>query len=163
MPSKKPAQPKVQAAPVHVALLRGINVGGKNTLPMTRLAAMFEEAGCAAVRTYIASGNVVFAAKDAGKACRGVCAAITREFGFEGRIVVRSATELAEIEGANPFRKADVKTLYVGFLAGAPDPTRVAALDPARSPGDSFKVIGREIFMQLNTGAAKTKLTNAWF
>jgi uncharacterized protein (DUF1697 family) len=150
---------------VHVALLRGINVGGKNMLPMAKLVEMFEEAGCEGVRTYIQSGNVVFIAKDAGKACRGVSGAIAKKFGFEGRIVVRSADELDRVAKDHPFlsAKADLKRLYVGFLADSPDPVRVAGLDPKRSPGDLFKVIGREIFMQINTGAADTRLTNAWF
>jgi uncharacterized protein (DUF1697 family) len=148
-----------------VALLRGINVGGKNMLPMTDLARMFEKAGCTSVRTYIQSGNVVFASADGEAACRGVCGAITKKFGFEGRIVTRTAEEMDRVAKGHPFldAKADFKRLFVGFLSDSPEPARVAALDPRRSPGDLFKIIGREIFMQINTGAADTRLTNAWF
>ena len=53
------------AAATHVALLRGINVGGKNPLPMELLAGLFESIGCQAVRTYIQSGNVLFEATEA--------------------------------------------------------------------------------------------------
>ena len=56
--------------PTHVALLRGINVGGKNLLPMQHLARMFQDAGCDEVRTYIQSGNVIF---KAGRASCGRC------------------------------------------------------------------------------------------
>ena len=48
----------------YVALLRGVNVGGKNLLPMKQLAGLFEQAGCASVRTYIQSGNVLFRARE---------------------------------------------------------------------------------------------------
>jgi uncharacterized protein (DUF1697 family) len=59
--------PATELAPLHVALLRGINVSGKNTLPMAELASIFVEAGCEDVRTYIQSGNVVFRAKGMGR------------------------------------------------------------------------------------------------
>ena len=55
----------------HVALLRGINVGGKNVLPMKDLAEMFADAGCTNVRTYIQSGNVIFEAPAGAPKDRG--------------------------------------------------------------------------------------------
>lgn len=151
----------------HVALLRGINVGGKNSLPMKDLAAMFERAGCGSVRTYIQSGNVVFdapapliktlAAKIAGD--------IEKRFGFRAPVVLRSAAELDDAVRANPFVKkaADPKALHVYFLAGQPDAKAIAALDPARSSPDAFEVRGREIYLHLPNGMARTKLTNAYF
>lgn len=154
-------------AGVHVALLRGINVGGKNSLPMRELVAMFESAGASDVRTYIQSGNVIFSASPA--MARGVpdavAAAIFERFGFRAAVVTRSAAELRAIAEANPFlaRGADPATLHVVFLADEPAPEHVAALDPGRSPPDELEARGREIYLRCPNGYGRTKLTNDYF
>ena len=148
----------------YIALLRGINVGGKNSLPMADLAAMFEAAGCQSVRTYIQSGNVVFDASQAiaAKVPAVISAAISRQRGFESPVILRSGAELREAAKRNPFVKAPAEHLHVAFLDS--DPGALAAtLEPNRSPGDSFRVDGREIFLHCPKGYGKTKLTNAWF
>ena len=152
---------------VHVALLRGINVGGKNMIPMKGLAELFVAAGCAEVRTYIQSGNVVFRANDAAAAWIGaaITAAIGKRFGLAVPGVVRSAPELREAVRHNPFvgKGIDEARLFVSFLANRPDRGKVASLDPKRSPPDEFVVRGGEIYLKLLNGAGKTKLTNAYF
>lgn len=150
----------------HVALLRGINVGGRNRLPMTDLATLFREAGAEEVRTFIQSGNVVFRA-DASRAARlgaAIAKAMQADRGWSVPIVIRSAAELAAAAKGNPFLKEKVATerLHVGFLLEKPDRAQVAALDPDRSPGDRFAVRGREIFLHLPNGLARTKLTSQY-
>lgn len=150
----------------HVALLRGINVGGKNMLPMKDLAAMFADAGCTDVRTYIQSGNVVYAASAAvaRKVPTLVEAAIAKRFGFAAPIQTRSVEELRAVVAGNPLlSKHDPDVLHVIFLAKAPTAKQTDDLDPQRSPGDSFVVRGREIYVACPNGVARTKLTNAWF
>ena len=150
-----------------VALLRGVNVGGKNMLPMKDLAAMFAKAGCRDVATYIQSGNVVFGAD--AKIVKGLAAAIAKQveaqFGLRVPVVLRTAAELKKVIRSNPFLKdgADVETLHVCFLADLPGAELVAALDAGRSAPDEFSVVGREIYTRLPNGAARTKLTNAYF
>jgi uncharacterized protein (DUF1697 family) len=150
-----------------VALLRGINVGGRHMLPMAALAGMFEEAGCRAVRTYIQSGNVAFAASPsaAKRAPRVVAERIEAEFGFRPHIMMRTSDEIANIASSNPLLAAgaDVALLHVGFLDRTPDDRLVAKLDPARSPSDRFVVRGREIYVQYTNGVLKTKLTGPYF
>jgi uncharacterized protein (DUF1697 family) len=148
-----------------VALLRGINVGGKNPLPMKDLARMFAGAGCADVRTYIQSGNVIFDAPGAAKIAETVSANIEKRFGYRIPIVLRTAEQLLKTIAGNPFLKtgADVKTLYVYFLAAAPKAGAIAGLDGARSAPDVFHVRGQEIYLHLPNGMARTKLTNAYF
>jgi uncharacterized protein (DUF1697 family) len=151
----------------YIALLRGINVGGKNMVPMADLADAFAKAGCLDVRTYIQSGNVVFAA-DAATAERVpvlVPERIGRKLGFRPPVVLRTAAEFRRVTEGNPYLSddADLRLLYVMFLAGSPGRRRAAGLDPDRSPGDSFEFRGREIYLRLGTGAAKTRLTNAYF
>jgi uncharacterized protein (DUF1697 family) len=150
-----------------VALLRGINVGGKNKLPMADLAAMFIEAGCGDVQTYIQSGNVVFSTTPgtAKRIPQLVSKTIAERFGLRVPVVLRTADEFRQVATGNPFLKSgtDIELLFVGFLADLPDQRRIAALDPKRSPGDTYKVRGREIYMCLPNGAARTKLTVAYF
>jgi uncharacterized protein (DUF1697 family) len=152
-------------AATHVALLRGINVGGKNMLAMSALAKRFADAGCEDVVTYINSGNVVFRATAAlaKKLPAVITAAIAKHHELQIPIVMRTAAELAGIVAANPYAKAPLAELYVGFLATAPDAAAIARLDPKRSPPDEFRVIGGEIYLRYRNGAGTTKLTNAYF
>ena len=148
---------------LYVALLRGINVGGKAKLPMKELAANFASAGARDVRTFIQSGNVIFASGNAVATVALVTAEIARVYGYPGRIVLRSGDELNKAFLANPFTGAPVEMLHVYFLADWPDSKAVKELDAQRSPGDSFVVRGREVYLHLPNGMARTKLTNAHF
>lgn len=150
----------------YVALLRGINVGGKNLLPMEQLRRTFEALGCQKVRTYIQSGNVIFTANTAigRRVPESVNQAIRSETGLDVPVIVRSAEELAQAVRSNPFRSGDAapRTLHIAFLAKAPSIAEVAALDPNRSPPDQFKVVGREVYLWLLNGVARTRITNAY-
>jgi uncharacterized protein (DUF1697 family) len=151
----------------YVALLRGINVSGKNMLPMKELAAMFTAAGCSEVETYIQSGNVVFTA--GGRVVKRLCAEITKRieerFGHRVPVVLRSAAQMGMVVRENPFLKAGgaVELMHVYFLADAPGTEIVVGLDAGRSPGDRFEVVGGEIYLELGNGMGKSKLTNAYF
>jgi uncharacterized protein (DUF1697 family) len=154
----------MEASSRYVALLRGINVGGKNMLPMKDLAAMFVGAGCGDVATYIQSGNVVFSAVDKVVAGLGgrIAKQVEERFGMRVPIVLRSAAEIGAVIRSNPFLKAE-EMLHVCFLADQPGKDLVAGLDAGRSAPDVFAVVGREIYMQLANGVSGTKLTNAYF
>jgi uncharacterized protein (DUF1697 family) len=154
-------------ATTFVALLRGINVGGKRALPMKELVAIFAAAGCGNVRSYIQSGNVVFeaGARAATRAMAAARARILEDFGIDVPLIVRSADEMRRVIDENPFLRdgAPEKTLHVAFLADQPNAERVRALDPNRSLPDSFVVVGRDIYLRLPNGAGRSKLTNAYF
>lgn len=151
----------------HIALLRGINVGGKNKLPMKDLSRVFASLGCEDVRTYIQSGNVVFEASAAvvKSLAAKVSKRIADEFSLSVPVVIRSAREWKKTASAHPFIHEDVpdKLLHVIFLADKPKPADVRQLEPDRSPGDKFKVVGREIYACYGRGVAGSKLTNAYF
>ncbi len=154
----------------HVALLRGINVGGKNPVPMRDLAALFTAAGCGRVRTYIQSGNVVFDPPSPPAPAGAALAALLAEriearFGVTVPVVLRSAGALGAVVRANPFlaEGADPETLHVAFLADEPGAAAVARLDPARSPPDRFRVIGPDVYLSCPGGFARTRLTNDYF
>jgi uncharacterized protein (DUF1697 family) len=151
----------------YVALLRGVNVGGKNKLPMKELVAIFSAAGCSEVRNYIQSGNVIFKST-AGLAKRLpsiVEAQIQRQFGFQTRLVVRTVEELKQVAASNPFlaQGADEGLLSVMFLGNSPEAASIAKLDPDRSPPDTYVVQRDAIFLCTPNGLAKTKLSNAYF
>jgi uncharacterized protein (DUF1697 family) len=150
-----------------VALLRGINVGGKNQLPMKDLTAMFTKGGCSDVSTYIQSGNVVFRA-DADLATRIaplIQQQIAKRFGLQVPVVLRTRDELAVIARSNPWLTpdADLERLMVMFLANRPSSQSIATLDPGRSPPDEFLVRGQEIYLRCPNGFARTRLTNGYF
>ncbi len=149
----------------YVALLRGVNVGGKNKLPMADLRDIFTAAGYAAVQTYIQSGNVVFeAAPDlAERMPEIVTGAVRRRFGYETAVVVRSREELRQVVASNPFdTSGDPRLLHVAFLENAPGAEAVSRLDPERSPPDAFAVRGRNVYLHYPNGVARSKLTNEY-
>jgi len=151
----------------HVGLLRGINVGGRNRLPMKELAALFAAAGGRSVRTYIQSGNVLFAAGrgEASGVAKHVRLGIEERFGYRVPVVVRSASDFRRSFAQNPFLEegASPQYLHLGFLQDAPSPQTIATLDHERSAVDSFVVRGREVYLFLPGGMARTKLTTAYF
>jgi uncharacterized protein (DUF1697 family) len=105
----------------YVALLRAVNVGGTGKLPMTGLKAMCEEAGFADVKTYIASGNVVFTSKASEKAVK--TALDKRLQAYAGKpvgVLVRTAAEMDAVLKANPFPKAAPNRVLAIFLDQAP-------------------------------------------
>jgi uncharacterized protein (DUF1697 family) len=144
--------------PIHLALLRGVNVGGHNRLPMTDLTAMFQQAGAEQVKTYIQSGNVLFVTEQPAAVILTVELALQARFGHPMRAVWRTAEELAQVIDRCPFPEASSEALHVAFLADVP----AGDLDPERSPGDRFQVVGREVYLHLPNGVARTRLTNDW-
>jgi uncharacterized protein (DUF1697 family) len=88
----------------HVALLRGINVGGKNVIKMAALKACFEALGLEYVRTYIQSGNVLFATveSDQARLTRQIEAALSSTFNYQSRVVLRSQAEMKAIVAHAP-------------------------------------------------------------
>ncbi len=152
-----------------VALLRGVNVGGRNILPMKELVAAMGLLGLDGAKTYIQSGNIVFRATRAhgteSELRVKLEGCIEETFGLRVPVVLRTARELAEVVASNPFfaRGANEEALHVAFLAVLPTASAVATLDSLRSPPDEFVVHKREIFVHCPGGLGKTKLTNAYF
>jgi uncharacterized protein (DUF1697 family) len=151
---------------VHIALLRGINVGGRHRLPMKELIELFEAAGCGAVTTHIQSGNVMFegSAACARAASSRVAKGIEAAFGFSSPVIVRSLPAFRKAVGAHPFDGPGVEPskLMVGFLDRRPDPGSARGLEPERFLPDRVELRGSEVYLHYPNGAARSKLTNAW-
>ena len=134
---------------------------------MKDLAAIFVQAGCTNVRTFIQSGNVIFSAP--APLLKGLPELITERisarFGYRVPIIVRTSAQIGRAIRDNPFLQtgASEKALYVCFLADQPSALAVGNLDPDRSPPDAFRVLNQEIYFHLPNGAGRSKLTNAYF
>ena len=149
----------------YVAMLRGINVGGKNKIKMPELQALFVGLGHADVVTYIQSGNVVFTsrAKGAPRLASAIEKQIARDFGLEIPVVLRTKAELAKVIAGNPFANADLAKVHVTFLAQKPPAALVRALDGHSAEPDEFRVVGREIYLHCPKGYGNTKLNNTFW
>ncbi len=143
--------------PAYVALLRAVNVGGTGKLPMTELKAMCEKAGFEQVKTYIASGNVVFTS-ELGEA--KVKAALEKSLAaYAGKSVgamVRTAAEMAAVLKSNPFSKYEPARVAAFFLDAAPP---VDAADTAAGQANEVVKAGkREIYVFFPDGMGQSKL-----
>lgn len=142
-----------------VALLRGINIGGKHLLPMKQLKAQLEQLACSDVRTYIQSGNVVFrSAADPATIEQDLSAAIQASHGFAPRVLILSADELAATAAANPFAAADnaIKTVHQFFLV-APSSTATAAF-AAHATSERYHLEPRCFYLHTPDGFGNSKL-----
>ena len=144
----------------YVSLLRGVNLGPSTQLSMPRLTDVYAGLGLTSVATYIRSGNVVFAAEESPEEVRGrIESGIEGELGRDVEVVIRTATEMADIVARNPFPHADPARLHVVFLSvpvGAADlEVRLGSTDYG---SDEYAVDGREIFLHLPNGFGRSKL-----
>jgi uncharacterized protein (DUF1697 family) len=144
-----------------IAFFRGINVGGK-TLPMKQLTAALEDAGFADVRTYIQSGNVLFASRrtTAPQLEKRIGKCVAKRFHFEPRALVLSADELAQAAAANPFREADAnpKSLHLFFLARTPPSPDIEGLHRVKATTEKFELKGKVFYLHTPAGFGVSKL-----
>jgi uncharacterized protein (DUF1697 family) len=151
---------------IYVALLRAVNVGGRNKVPMGPLRDLFEDLGHHDIQTYLQSGNVVFSTSErrAGQVADVIEEAVAADLGVEARVLLRTRAQLEQVTTRNPFADVedDPAKVHVFFLADRPKKAAVAALDPDRSPSDTFHVDGREVFVHFPNGSGRSKLTAGW-
>jgi uncharacterized protein (DUF1697 family) len=150
-----------------VAMLRSVNVGGRNRLAMADLRSVVTGLGFADVATYVQSGNVVFTGPGSTAAAgRSIADRLEAELGLRVPVLVRSRAQLGRVLGAVPFAGvADGgEGVHVTFLDGPPDPSGVQELaDRAGSFGrDRCVVIGHEVYLHCPGGYGETKLNNAY-
>ncbi len=141
----------------YVALLRAVNVSGTGKLPMTELKAMCEAAGFASVRTYIASGNVVFqSAKNEAQVKKTLEAALSAYAGKPVGVMVRTATEMAAVLAKNPFAKMPGNRTVAYFLDGAP--AKDALQTVTNQSSEQLRLGVREIYAYYPDGIGDAKL-----
>lgn len=146
----------------YIALFRGINVGGNNSLPMKELVAALEALGARGIRTYIQSGNAVLDSdeEDAARLCARISSAIQQRRGFAPQVLLLTREDLARAIQENPFPEAatDHKALHAGFLAATPKTPDLAALEALRSASERFVLRGAVFYLHAPDGVGRSKL-----
>jgi uncharacterized protein (DUF1697 family) len=149
---------------IYIALLRGINVGGKNLLPMKELVAMLGDLGAQNVKTYIQSGNVVFGwkDKDTSKLANQLTAAIKKLRGFDPHVLLLELKDLEKVIQQNPFpaeaEADDSRALHAGFLAAAPERPDLKTLESLKTDSERFRLIGKVFYLHAPEGVGRSKL-----
>ena len=151
----------------HLALLRGINVGGGGKVPMAELRQLVTSLGHREVSTYIQSGNVIFTPPhdDTASLAKELHAAVTETFGVRGGVVVLSSDELASVISANPYPDEPVlKYVHGVFLPEEPDEATIqrvrdaVAHAAAEGSRDEATIVGRTLYLHTPDGFGTSEL-----
>jgi uncharacterized protein (DUF1697 family) len=148
----------------YALLLRGVNVGRKNSLPMAELRSMLAGIGCADVRTYVQSGNAAFGTKlGAAELTRSIEDALQRYMGRPIATTLRTHRQMKAIIDANPFAKIPTNPAYlcVTFLSHTPTRSEIAPLRAQDWKPELFKVTGKEIYTWYPNGQGRSPLAAA--
>jgi len=144
-----------------IALLRGVNVGGHNKLPMQALRSITEAQGASDVSTYIQSGNIVFRSSKASAASfpKKLRAAINKGFGFEPDILMIDRDKLGAVIKGNPFAAIgdDPSKLHVVFLTQPADKKRLKEVEALLSDEEQVKAVRSAIYFHAPAGVGRSK------
>lgn len=145
-----------------ISLLRGVNVGGKNILPMKELRNLLEEQGYEKVQTYIQSGNCIFESNKSSSSVisRDVVKGIAEKFGFEPSVVTISAAQLRVAIKQNPFDVAsnEPKGIHFFFLSKEHRKADIDALQKLKHPSEEFLLTKNVFYLFAPEGIGRSKL-----
>jgi len=146
----------------YIVLLRGINVGGRNTLPMKELVALLEDLGCQNIKTYIQSGNVVMEStkQTAARLSSKITLEIKKRRGFEPQVLLLELEDVEKAVATNPFPEAesDPKALHVGFLVAVPANPDLKKLESFKQENERFHLNGNLFYLHTPDGIGRSKL-----
>jgi uncharacterized protein (DUF1697 family) len=150
--------------PVIIAMLRGVNVGGHNKIKMEELRGLCKTLKLRDACTYVQSGNLIFRTdeRDLDLLAKRLQDASERKFGFRPDVVLRTASEMREVIGRNPFAKRrgiEPNRLLVTFLASEPESAareKAAQLDTAP---EELRMDRREVYIYYPNGMARPKVS----
>nr|WP_231710322.1 DUF1697 domain-containing protein [Roseibium limicola] len=156
---------EVKSMPIWVALFRGINVGGHRKVPMKALRGLFERLEFTDVKTYIQSGNAVFASSQHNPERIGttLSEAFEREFGFAVQILVLSADAFVDVLNACPFQagEADENLVHVFFFAeGIPASDVVEPIEKVRAATEQIHLGDRAFYLRAPDGIGRSRLVS---
>jgi len=148
-------------AELFIALYRGINVVGRNVVKMESLRAMHERLGHRDVRSYIGSGNIIFAARGSFEGiARRVAAEFAKEFGFPAKTIVTRADHWRDLVANNPYAKFainDPRTVHAGVCAGDPCVGKLEALLLKTGGSESFAIRKQIVYLHAPDGFGTSK------
>jgi uncharacterized protein (DUF1697 family) len=147
----------------YIAILRGINVGGKNRLPMSELKAVLERAGFEEIQTYIQSGNIVFKTEETSsvKLAKRLFTTIKNNWGFQVPVIVLTAQQLSDILSVNPFiSEREAAFQHITFLDKEPEIQLIENMSGIKDVPNEYQVSTKAVYLYCPRGYSKTKLTN---
>jgi uncharacterized protein (DUF1697 family) len=146
----------------YIALIRGINILGNNSLPMKELAAILEKLGAKDVRTYIQSGNAVFRMNDKNISdlSERIAKEIGKHRGFEPEVLILEPKSLGKIIKANPFPEGEKNPgrLHVGFLKSIPKNPDLGKMESLRKKTERFHLNAKAFYLYAPEGIGRSKL-----
>jgi len=144
----------------YIALFRGINVGGKNNLPMEELVGILEGLGCEKVKTYIQSGNAVFQNQKnhTRKIAEEISSRVLESRGFKPKVLILDSSELKQAVENNPFKTEDGKALHFFFLESAPVEPNLDGLASVKSNSEAFSLNRNVFYLYAPDGIGRSKL-----
>lgn len=150
----------------YIALLRGINVGGKRIIKMDSLRSLFVTIGFSNIKTYIQSGNIIFDYKDSNKEVlqNTISKAISKTFEIEVPVIILKIEELEAIIHHNPFKNIEDKNqLHFVFLSNNILIPMINSIEKTKYLPDEFEITDNAIYLKCQNGYGQTKLTNSYF
>jgi uncharacterized protein (DUF1697 family) len=153
--------------PTHLALLRGINLGGHKKVAMAELRDIVTGLGHTGVATYIQSGNVLFSTTETDNAAlaRGIEDAVASRLGVQSRVLVLSQAELAQVAQDNPYPgELNPRFVHAVFLPSRPSPEMIADVAQlvgqvaARGSRDEARYVGQALFVHTPDGYGRSEL-----
>lgn len=139
----------------YIILIRGINVGGKNILPMKMLVSLLEDSGFKDVKTYIQSGNVVL--KSDTKPDSEISLAIETNFGFKPEIMGFEKSEFEAFMKNNPFSSKESKFIYFFFCSEKPKVNQ-EKLQKLKAESEKYQITGKVFYLHAPDGIGRSKL-----
>jgi uncharacterized protein (DUF1697 family) len=145
----------------YIVLLRGINVSGKNKLPMQDLRELLSGLGYQNVQTYIQSGNIILdSAKKKEKIAEEIKKGIQTTFGYDVPVIIRTVAAWKKTIEANPYFEGEEKKVYFTFLSEVPKSTDITING---TQDDAFTIVGDVVYLSCLGGYGNTKLSNNLF
>ncbi len=146
----------------YIALIRGINVIGKNSLPMKELVALLNDVGARKIKTYIQSGNAVFqiANKNSTLLSTQLTDQIKKRYGFSPHVLILELDAIEKAITQNPFPEAEKtpSSLHLGFLISTPKSPDLKKLDTFRKASERFHLTNHVFYLHTPEGVGKSKL-----
>lgn len=140
----------------HIALLRGINVGGNNILPMKELVSLMEASGYKSVKTYIQSGNIVYQSEDNDN--EKLSSLIEQKFGFKPYVFVLSIDEFKRAMNNCPYQSDQGKEIHYFFLEGNNIIIDHSLLESLKADSEQYQLIDNVFYLYAPDGIGRSKL-----
>lgn len=145
----------------YIVLLRGINVSGKNKLPMADLRSLLNDLGFENVQTYIQSGNIILTSNENKyKVCSKIKNTILENFGFDVAVIARTIPEWKKAIDNYPFSIENEKIVAFTFLNQF---SKIKEFEIKNVGEDKYKIVDDVVYLHCASGFGKTKLTNNLF